>query len=141
MYQLYRCYASRHGLRQVSKPTYVRHLKILNIGFHQPRKDQCWCARFHELLDDIKAAQQDEYDLHVRRKEAARGEKVKDAEAAKNPTVMTACFDMEAILYTPWTSTKQLFYRRKLATHNFMVFSIREKKVNYLEIQFVLCFL
>ncbi|KAF7987226.1 hypothetical protein HCN44_000852 [Aphidius gifuensis] len=46
--------------------------------------------------------QQDEYNTHLIRKDRARAEKIKDEELSKtNKTMMTACFDLQAILFSP----------------------------------------
>lgn len=129
VYQLYIEYAMEHGCRLISDNTYYHQLENLNIGFHQPRKDQCWCANFCKLSDEEKEAKQADYDIHIRRKDAARAEKDLDTKLAEsNQNVMTAVFDMEAILYSPFVRSKDLFYRRKLATHNFTIFDVGKKE-------------
>ncbi|CAG5075385.1 Protein of unknown function [Cotesia congregata] len=71
IYELYVAYAIENNFRQVSDTRYFGELEQLNIGFHQPRKDMCWCTRFDNISDEEKAEKQAEYDLHIRRKNAA----------------------------------------------------------------------
>lgn len=126
LHQHYLSFAAERGLRLICERTYCEKLKELNIGFYQPRKDQCWCAGFHKLSVEDRAEQQEQYDLHIRRKEAARKAKIDDTQAAKTSAeVLTAVFDMEAILYSLFFKTKELFYKRKLVTHNFTIFDLK----------------
>lgn len=139
MYDLYISYAIENGYRQVSDASYYKQLEKMNIGFHQPRKDQCWCARFCNLTDEEKAEQQDKYDLHIQRKDAARDHKKIDTETAKqSTTVITAVFDLEATLYAPFFKTKDLFYHRKLAIHNFTIFDVGKNEGKLINKKFFL---
>lgn len=129
MHEAYNAYAAENNLRLVSQPVYIKQLERLNIAFHQPRKDKCWCADFGQWTQDEQNLNQAKYDAHIVRKEAARQEKIKDTtDASKNSRVMTVCFDLEANLYSPFLSSKPFFYKLKLASYNFTVSDCSSKK-------------
>lgn len=128
---MYNDYAAENELRIVSAPVYFNQIEEMNIGFHQPRKDQCWCARYSP--NDADDTEAEAYRIHCLRKAAARQAKDEDKEEAdqKPDEVMTACFDLEAVLYSPYLSSKQIFYKRKLATFNFTVCISKKKKSTF----------
>lgn len=122
-YTLYCAYASDHAKKPVSKPIYAAKLNELNIAFHQPRKDRCWCTDFNDWAEEDRAIKQTAYDLHIRRKTRAREEKNQDTDLAKtDSTVMTVCFDMQAILFSPMLYNKAIYYKRKLSSYNLTVY-------------------
>lgn len=128
-YNLYVHYAEEQGLKAVSKPVYTAALKRLNIGFHQPRKDRCWCADFCNLTAEEQIERQEDYDIHMRRTEAMVEEKKRDKrELKKDSTTMMAFFDLEAILYAPLKYAKPLYYKRKIASHNLTVYNSKTKQ-------------
>jgi hypothetical protein len=129
MYSLYLEFCEEKKAKPVCKTTYKETLIKLNIGFHVPRKDQCWCHEFESLPSSEKEARQVEYEIHIKRKKATNDEKESDAKkAASDPTYMSANFDLEAVLYCPLKYAKPVFYKRKLASYNFTVYTVGAKE-------------
>uniref|UniRef100_A0A6B2EIE4 DUF7869 domain-containing protein n=1 Tax=Phlebotomus kandelakii TaxID=1109342 RepID=A0A6B2EIE4_9DIPT len=101
-----------------------------NIGFHQPKKDQCAeCEAFKNSSEEEKSGQSNEYNAHLSNKNRAR--ELKDADKTKAITdekVCTAVFDFQKLLYCPIAQTNVFYYKRKLAIINFTVFDMGAKK-------------
>lgn len=89
---IYLSYAIENGYREVSETIYYQQLEELKIGFHQPHKDQCSWAGFCKLTDHEKAEKQNEYDLHIKRKNTASDQKKLHTEASKNPQLLWQLF-------------------------------------------------
>lgn len=129
MYALYLQFCKEKSVKPVCKTTYKETLTKLNIGFHVPKKDQCWCYEFELLPSAEKEPKQEEYEIHLKRKKAAKEEKEIDAKkSASDATYMSANFDLEAVLYCPLKFAKPVFYKRKLACYNFTVYVVGEKE-------------
>ncbi len=101
-----------------------------NLGFFQPKKDQCdFCVKYDKSNSVEKEQLKEEFDRHLLRKSSSRD--VKDnikTEAQQNPEISAACFDLQQVLTTPHSMSSQLFYRRKLATYNLTVYDMALKE-------------
>ncbi|KAB0790124.1 hypothetical protein PPYR_15557 [Photinus pyralis] len=129
MYNLYLEHCITNKKKPISRTNYKEILIEKNIGFHKPKKDQCWCHHFEQLPADQKTDRQAEFDLHIRRKCAANEEKRKDSEKSKtDDTYLSANFDLEAVLYSPLFHAKPIFYKRKLATFNFTIYEVPKRQ-------------
>jgi len=63
-----------------------------------------------------------------RKKEKACLEKSKDKEEAINdPTKLVYTMDLEAVMLCPLLKTSDLYYKTKLALHNFTLFNLATK--------------
>ncbi|XP_050993142.1 uncharacterized protein LOC127182077 [Labeo rohita] len=84
-----------------------------------PKKDQCniCCAFKTGNLPD------DEWQHHLLQKEEARAEKLSDKNKASNNT-MVLCMDLQALLLCPKLKASALYYKTKLAVHNFTVYNM-----------------
>lgn len=113
----------------LKKTMYSEKLIFKNIGFFTPRKDQCWCHHYEQMNKDDKNNRREEYEAHTHRKHLANTEKYADKVLAQNdPSVATANFDLQAVLYSPIEYKKPVFYKRKFATFNFTVYEVARKK-------------
>lgn len=122
IYQLYRDWAGENGIQPVKNAIYKREFKKLGIAFHQPKKDQCWCASFHKLPMSDQRERDEEYQRHIRMKTETKLEKNSDVRRAKiMKDTQTLFFDLEAVLYSPFFYAKTIFYLRKMATFNLTV--------------------
>lgn len=130
MYNLYKEKCLQHNnMKSISETSYREILFKKNIGFHIPRKDQCWCHNFEQLPEAEKSEGLEKYNLHLKCKEAANKEKRNDAErASSDRSYCSVNFDLEAVLYCPLFYAKPIFYKRKLANFNFTIYSVSDKK-------------
>ncbi|KAI2652625.1 Bifunctional protein FolD [Labeo rohita] len=65
----------------------------------------------------------DEWQHHLLQKEEARAEKLSDKNKASNNT-MVLCMDLQALLLCPKLKASALYYKTKLAVHNFTVYNM-----------------
>jgi hypothetical protein len=64
---------------------------------------------------------------HMERKQRGRQEKQKDKEdAQKYNHIHAATFDLEAVLPKPCSLVSQAYYKRKLSSYNFTVYSLSD---------------
>ncbi|KAK5642408.1 hypothetical protein RI129_008575 [Pyrocoelia pectoralis] len=131
MYRLYVEYCQEKQSKPVSKTVYKEAIIKKNIGFYHPRKDQCWCYNYKENNDEGKstAKTKEEYELHIRRKNAADEQKKTDKKVAQeDKSIICANFDLEAVLNCPIFFAKPVFYKRKLAVFNLTVYEVASKQ-------------
>lgn len=129
MYNLYLEYCKELQVKPVSKSKYKDVLLDRNIAFHIPKKDACWCVDFHKKVGGEREKREEEFALHIRRKEFANEEKKRDAERTrKEKSYLSANFDLEAVLYCPLFFSKPLFYKRKYALFNFTIYDVKQKQ-------------
>ena len=84
------------------------------LAFFQPKKDQC-------TLCNTKYPEED-YQRHVAQKEAISSAKADDKkETEKQPELVYASFDMEAVLCLPYCQDSSWYYKRKLSMYNFTI--------------------
>ncbi|CAG9765767.1 unnamed protein product [Ceutorhynchus assimilis] len=106
-----------------------------NLGFHRPKKDRCdLCTKFSSLEEQEKFPLQEEYDLHLIRKQEARDHKKDDKERSKvNNSFASYTMDMEKVLVTPSLNVGKLYYAQKLKTYNFTVYNLATSEAtNYI---------
>lgn len=109
----------------VSYSTYRKIFRSeFKLSFHKPKKDQCnTCTAFKNLPDKEKEKRRPEYDTHIKNKDLAQHQKEKDKETAKgDPSLKAFTFDLEAVLYTPYSQAGTLFYKRKLCSYNLTIY-------------------
>lgn len=122
---LYPSWARDNGYNCVSLYVYRDIFnREFNLGFHTPKKDQCLtCAKFKNLLGEEKAAFRPIYEDHIERKQESQNTKAVDKQrAAVDASFKAITFDLQAVLYTPFTDVSLLFYKRKLAVYNFTIY-------------------
>lgn len=136
LYQDYLKYCEEHQATPVTA-YYYKHIftSEFNYSFHRPKKDQCdYCAQFQNKSEDEKLRSQNEYKLHIIRKQEARDHKLNDKEKAKiDIGFRSYTMDMEKILLSPQLEVGQLYYKRKLKTYNFTVYQLADRTaINYM---------
>ena len=101
-----------------------REFKKKNLGFFQPKKDQCDTCVSHKtgnITDEI-------YNAHIIKKNRAQAEKKKDKdEATAQDSVWT--MDVQAVLISPRLFASAHYYKTKLACHNFTMYNLQTGKV------------
>lgn len=84
----------------------------------KPKKDacdKCESYRTGNLNDQ-------DYESHILRKDEARLEKEADE---KRQDCLTYTMDLQSLLLSPKSNVSALYYKMKLATHNFTVYNLR----------------
>ncbi|CAM4665805.1 unnamed protein product [Leuciscus chuanchicus] len=111
--------AAEKNATPLSRQVFTDEFKRLNLGLYHPKKDQCniCCAFKTGNLPD------DEWQHHLLRKEEARAEKLSDKSKDSNNT-MVLCMDLQALLLCPKLKASALYYKTKLAVHNFTVYNM-----------------
>lgn len=126
MYELYCEKCSCDGSKPVLLHKYREIFnKEFNLGFYQPKKDQCdFCARYKNATDSERENLAKDYENHIKNKELARENKSKDKERSKTEKdLAVACFDLQQVLLTPKGFESSLYYKRRLNTYNFSLYN------------------
>ncbi|XP_044760403.1 uncharacterized protein LOC123317857 [Coccinella septempunctata] len=131
MYRMYKDMCSTKKLKPVSSEKYRQIFNEYNLGFFKPKKDQCKkCLARNQMTENEKNANQDEFNKHLERKNAARKARDEDKMVAKGDSKILAFnFDLQAVLTTPKGSAGQIFYLRKLAVYNLTVYNLGNQNV------------
>ncbi|CAH1974168.1 unnamed protein product [Acanthoscelides obtectus] len=97
-----------------------------NIGFFNPKKDQCeLCLAFANANEENRLQMQDPYNEHITEKELARVEKAND----KNSDKIVVVYDLQAVLPCPSGEAQSFYYVSKLNVFNFSMFRLQTKDV------------
>ena len=125
MNDLHRIYVEKCNAEN-QKPLGIKLLRDefnqMNLALFQPKKDQCdiCVARNTGNLSD------EEWEFHLGKKEAARKEKALDKErASENDRLLVTTMDLQAVLLSPCLKASALYYKTKLAVHNFTVYDLK----------------
>lgn len=126
LYDLLRSFCEENNLQLPSRPILITEFKEQNLGFYQPKKDQCdTCCSFK-----TQNISEEDYAKHVAKKNRARSEKEKDkVTAQKDKTVSAWTMDLQALLLCPRLQASALYYKTKLSVHNFTLYNLTTKKV------------
>lgn len=105
-----------HKIEHVTRTRFNAAFALRNMALFKPKKDECEkCAGYK-----VGTVAEEDYELHIIRKEEARLEKAKDKKE-KN-FVLTA--DMQAVLMAPKSQLSALYYRTKLQVHNMCFYNL-----------------
>ncbi|KAE8738189.1 hypothetical protein FOCC_FOCC016335 [Frankliniella occidentalis] len=141
--KMYRMYITARGKNTPHTATNRQYRDVFNtcfnLGFYQPKKDQCsLCMRWKNLQDgkdqvnsDVEFVQK--YQEHETAKKLARDfkQESKDlsrSEQNKDGKMKVICFDLEKVFFCPKSEVGEFFYKRKLSCYNFTVFDCTLKK-------------
>lgn len=121
--ELYKFYANDWCKQENEKPLslakFLQTFESKNLSLFRPKKDECdICVAFR-----AKNVSEAEYNLHQERKEEARKEKDKDKGNEDNVFTM----DMQSVLLSPKSNVSLMYYKMKLAVHNFTIFNLKTK--------------
>lgn len=110
-----------------------------NISFFVPKKDQCdLCIKYTNTTEDPEFDEEDrkylslkdKYDEHLAEKILSREEKKGDKIGAENGNVVTAVYDLQAVLTCPRANSSTFYYKSKLNNYNLSVFNFGTKKAD-----------
>lgn len=104
----------------LSKCSFHKTFEDLNLAIYQAKKDQCDTCRAYSL----KRISDEVYQSHILKKDEAQREKEKDNTEEDNFFTV----DLQSLLLCPKSNASALYYRRKLAVHNYCIFNLRSKE-------------
>ena len=88
-----------------------------NLGFFQPKKDQCdLCTKFSNSDENERSEMKEQYDTHLRNKTAAR-KPFEKLRAQESPEHAAACFDLQQVLQCPYGNISPFYYSRKITVY------------------------
>lgn len=101
-----------------------------NLGFHQPKKDQCDVCHIFRNVRVPTEEQMSQQKAHIEEKNIARRMKKQDKRAGRksNGSIVAAVFDFEKVLSCPYGDVSTFYYKRKLSCLNFTVYDLGKKK-------------
>ncbi|KAJ8938181.1 hypothetical protein NQ314_011589 [Rhamnusium bicolor] len=128
MYGLYQEYCVENKISKVVSQSMYREIfnSEFNFSFFCAEKNVCdICNKYDNSNIDQKQLLQIEYDVHLHNKKLARDVKNSDKEkAAHNNTFCAAVFDLQQILPVPKSEVGLCYYKLKLSTYNFTIYSL-----------------
>lgn len=124
VYQEYTVQCRNKGTSPMSRKTFMEVFSGMNISLFSPKKDQCDICAAHSVGNITDG----EYSEHCQQKEKARSEKSHDKEdAIKDQSKLVYTMDLEAVMLCPLLKASALYYKTKLAVHNFTLFNLADK--------------
>ena len=119
LYDLFKQYLIEQDKPIISLTTLKRELKEQNISFYRPKKDQCDVGVGFKTNN----ISQEQFDEHNVQKQKAREEKRKDKDD-KDWSHAVYTVDVQAVLICPRIFASALYYKTKLACHNYTFFNL-----------------
>lgn len=113
--------------KAASRKVFNEVFSEMNLSLFSPKKDQCdLCCGF-----EVGNVPLETYNQHQERKNAAREEKDRDKTSAmENASIKVITMDVESVLLSPKLLASALYYKTKLACHNFTVYDLASKDVS-----------
>jgi hypothetical protein len=105
------------NIKEASYSTFYHIFKTeFNISFFTPKKDQCeTCAAFGNSSEEEKTLLKEKHDQHILEKELSRKEMKEDSQ---NGNIITAIFDLQAVMQLPKGDVSLFYYSSKLNAFN-----------------------
>lgn len=120
LYNLYVEFASSSSKPIASRKLFCDVLSEENISLFYPKKDACDICCAYKVGNVLE----EDYQCHLERKNMAREEKGKDKQAAKDSIIYTVTADLQAVKLCPQLTASALYFKTKLAVHNFIVYNL-----------------
>lgn len=120
LYRLYEKDAKDKSHRVGSRKLFEDVLSEENISIFQPKKDECDLCCAHKVGN----ISEEDYQMHISRKNLARNEKSQDKERAKKGEIHVFTADLQAVKLCPHLKASALYFKTKLAVHNFTVYNL-----------------
>lgn len=120
LYDLYKEKCKEENKETVSRYTFDNILSDMNIGLFRPKKDECdLCVGYR--TGNIN---EQDYQKHVSMKQKARDEKAKDKKEAESGLCRVFTMDLQAVKVAPFLQASAVYYKTKLAVHNFTMYEL-----------------
>jgi hypothetical protein len=131
LYAIYQAAQKEKCLICVSPAVFKRVFLTEFNSFHTPKKDKCLlCEKFKNTAVDSRSEEmKQKMAEHEAEKLATYAEFKRDQEARNSDAAtISASFDLQKVLNTPYGSSVLLFYSRKYAVYNFSVYDSVTRK-------------
>jgi len=124
LYKAYTQHSIENSIKVASYCLFDQVFEDMNMALYQPRKDQCdKCCEYK-----VGNITPEEYNEHIELKDAARQSKSDDKErCSSDPAVKVLTMDLQAVLICPRLQASAIYYKTKLACHNFTVMDLSNK--------------
>nr|CAH7749533.1 unnamed protein product [Callosobruchus chinensis] len=106
--------------RCIAKTKYDRVYQEKSFHLYTKKDLRATCVAY-----DTRNIGQEEFDLHQEMKKETREEKNRDKESASVDAVFT--MELEAVLLSPKSTVSTVYYKMKLAVHNFTLFNLKTR--------------
>ena len=125
VYKVFREKHSDSGENVASRQVFADEFSRMNLAIFMPKKDQCdKCCAFK--TGNIS---EDDYQEHVKRKDKARQSKENDKKRAEDGECHAITMDVQAVQLVPQLQASALYFRQKLAVHNFTFYNLSTNEV------------
>ncbi|KAK6177541.1 hypothetical protein SNE40_015624 [Patella caerulea] len=115
------------GKLAVSRKVLIKLFDEMNLSLFHPKKDQCDICVGHGTGNVTDG----DFAVHVDRKTKARNEKVRDKERAiENSKIKVSTMDLQSVLICPSIQASAVYYKTKLACHNFTTHNLATRDVH-----------
>lgn len=127
LYRAYQTYCSEKEKKETGIKGFRKIFIDKNLSLFQSKKDQCdTCVGY-----ETKNVEEDVYREHIDRKEKAREEKTADKiRSQTSAEVKVVTLDLQAVLLCPVLKASALYYKTKLACHNFTIHEMDNHNVS-----------
>ena len=124
--EVYRVYKEEQVGHDVpSRQVFAEEFRNMNLGLFMPKKDQCdKCSAYK-----VGNLPQQDYDEHILRKEEARMSKAEDKKRAEEGQCYVLTMDVQAVQQVPYLQASALYFKQKLAVHNFTLYNLANDDV------------
>jgi len=123
--EVYRAFEKQQAGRSPSRQVFTEEFHKMNLGLYMPKKDQCdKCSAYA-----VGNLPQEDYNEHIMRKEEARTSKTQDKERAKEGNCHVFTMDVQAVQLIPYLQASALYFKQKLAVHNFTLYNLANDDV------------
>ena len=122
---VYRLYCTHSEKQVASRHIFNDEFHKAKLGLHQPKQDQCDICCAHNvgsISDEVHAD-------HVAKKEEARQSKANDKLFAADGKCEMVTMDVQAVQLVPQLQASSLYFKQKLAVHNFTFYNVETSDV------------
>ncbi|CAL8079781.1 unnamed protein product [Orchesella dallaii] len=125
LYREYKNHCKERNFQETSWCTFHKLFGEMNISLYHPKKDKCDTCCSYESGNMTQA----DYEEHVARKTEARDEKANDTQKAMDGDAHVIVMDVQAVKVAPFLNASALYYKTKLAVHNFTLYDMVSRHV------------
>ncbi|KAG8317448.1 hypothetical protein J6590_108362 [Homalodisca vitripennis] len=127
LYDLYKNQCQTSSAVPLSRFTFDKIFKQKNLAINAPKKDKCDLCSAFEIKNGTVT--EEEYNKHIIDKEQAREQKQIDKAKAIQGLHYAFTQDVEAVKLAPCLNASSMYFKTKLAVHNFTMYNLGNKDV------------
>ncbi|KAK6166780.1 hypothetical protein SNE40_023402 [Patella caerulea] len=126
LYGIYKEYCTTAEIKSVSIKVFKSVLNEMKVSIFHPKKDQCdVCCSF-----ETGNLQEEVYRNHIQKKNEARNDKETDKVNALEGRCRVVTVDLQAVLLAPSLLASSMYYKTKLACHNYTIYDLGSGEVS-----------